>query len=84
MRVRYLEQSTTSASPTVCPHCEVPPPRASTLHAFCPGNSYRPFGFFYRAGGDHAQRHDLVMRGVGGITAAGEAVELHIARQFGL
>ena len=31
MRVRYFEQSTTSASPTVCPACEVPPPRASTL-----------------------------------------------------
>jgi hypothetical protein len=25
-----LESSITSAAPTVCPHCEVPPPRAST------------------------------------------------------
>ncbi len=24
---RYFEQSITSASPTVCPHCEVPAPR---------------------------------------------------------
>ena len=54
------------------------------LHALCPGNSYRPFGFFYRAGGDHAEGHDLVMGGVGGVAAAGKAVELHIARQFGL
>ena len=28
---RYFEQSTTSASLTVCPLCEVPPPRGSTL-----------------------------------------------------
>ena len=48
------------------------------------GNSYRPFGFFYRARGDHADRHDLVMGGVGGVTAAGEAVELHVPAQFGL
>ena len=31
MRVRYFEQSTTSDGPTVWPHCEVPPPRASTV-----------------------------------------------------
>ena len=31
MRVRYLEQSTTSEAPTVCPACDVPPPRASTV-----------------------------------------------------
>src|ERR1041384_7897214 len=31
IRVRYLEQSTTKDSPTVCPACDVPPPRASTL-----------------------------------------------------
>ena len=38
--------------------------------AFATGNAYRPFGFFYRARGDHADRHDLIMRGVGGVTAA--------------
>ena len=65
MRVRYFEQSTTSDSPTVCPACEVPPPRASTRDALGSGNTYRPFGFFYRARRDHADRHDLVMRGVG-------------------
>jgi len=52
--------------------------------AFATGYSYRPFGFFYRARRDHADRHDLVMRGVGGITAAAEAVESHIPAQFGL
>ena len=52
--------------------------------ALGPGNSYRSFGFFYRARGDDADRHDLVMRGVGRITAAGEAVELHLPAQFGL
>ena len=84
MRVRYFEQSTTSESPTVCPACEVPPPRASTRRAFATGNAYRPFSFFYRARGDHADRRDLVMRGIGGVTAAGKAVELDLAAQFGL
>ena len=52
--------------------------------AFGAGNADRPFGFFYRARGDHADRHDLVMRGVGRVAAAGEAVELHVPAQFGL
>ena len=30
-RVRYFEQSITSDALTVCPACEVPPPRASTV-----------------------------------------------------
>ena len=59
-------------------------PARQHAHAFRTGNPYRPFGFFYRARGDHADRHDLVMRGVGGITAAGEAVELHLPAQLGL
>ena len=50
MRLRYFEQSTTSDSPTACPACEVPPPRASTLHALFARNAYRPFGFFYVRG----------------------------------
>ena len=52
--------------------------------AFAAGNADRPFGFLDGARGDHADRHDLVMRGVGGIAAAGEAVELHLPAQFGL
>ncbi len=31
MRLRYLEQSITSEWLTVCPLCDVPPPRASTV-----------------------------------------------------
>ena len=31
----------------------------------------------------HAERHDLIMGGVGGIAAAGEAVEPHLARDLG-
>ena len=52
--------------------------------AFGTGNADRPLGFLDRARGDHADRHDLVMRGVGRVTAAGETVELHLAAQFGL
>ena len=84
MRVRYFEQSTTSESPTVWPACEVPPPRASTRDALGAGKLQRPLGFLDGSGRDHAHRHDLVMRGVGRITAAREAVEVHIPAQFGL
>ena len=52
--------------------------------AFGAGDAYRPFGFFYRARGDHADRHDLVVRGVGGIAAARKAVEMHVPAQLGL
>ena len=52
--------------------------------AFGAGKPNRPFGFLDGAGGDHADRHDLVMRGVGGVAAAAEAVELHLPAQFGL
>ena len=31
MRFRFFEQSTINESFTACPHCDVPPPRASTL-----------------------------------------------------
>ena len=47
--------------------------------AFRAANPYRPFGFLYRARRHYAEWHDLVVRGVGCITAAGEGVELHIA-----
>ena len=59
---------------------------AARQHAdpFRAGNAYRPFGFFYRARGNHADRRDLIMGGVGGVTAAAEAVEMHVPAQFGL
>ena len=42
------------------------------------------FGFFYRTGRNHAHRRDLVVGSVGGVAAAGKAVELHVPTQFGL
>src|SRR6185503_9447806 len=51
--------------------------------AFAAGNRYRPIGLFNRARGDHADRHNLVMGGVGGVSAAGEAIELNLTSQFG-
>ena len=55
-------------------------------HADALGASYGDgaFGLFDAARGDHADGHDLVVRGVGGVAAAAEAVELHFASQFGL
>ena len=66
------------------PACDVPPPRGQHGHAFRAGNRDRPLGFLDRARRDHAQRHDLVMGGVGRVAAAGEAVELHVPAQLGL
>ena len=53
-------------------------------NALLPGDPDRPLGLLDRSGGHHADRGDLVMRGVGRIAAAGIAVELDIPRQFGL
>jgi hypothetical protein len=41
-------------------------------------------GFFHRARGDHADRHDLVVRGVGGIAPARERIEVHLAQEMRL
>ena len=82
MRLRYFEQSTTSEWLTVCPACEVPPPRASTLTPSARAIAIARSASSIVRGVDHAERHDLVMRGVGGIAAAREAVELHVARQL--
>ena len=65
----------------VWPHCEVPPPRGVIAHAFFPRNLNRPIGFLYRTRRDHADRHDLVVRGVGGVAAAAESVEQDLAGQ---
>ena len=46
-------------------------------------NRDRPRRIVHRARRDHAERHNLIMRGVGGITPAGEAVETDIARHLG-
>src|SRR6185295_19245603 len=51
--------------------------------AFAPGNCYRPIGLFNRSRCDHPDRHALVVGGIGGVSAAGEPVELDLARQFG-
>jgi len=49
-------------------------------HAFGPANGERPLGVGCRSWSDRAERHDLVVRGVGGVAPARERVEAHIAR----
>jgi hypothetical protein len=49
-------------------------------NAFRTANRERAFGVGHCARGDHAERHGLIMRGVGGITAARKCVETDIAR----
>src|SRR4029078_11067210 len=51
--------------------------------AFAAGNRYRPIGLLNRARGDYANRHDLVVGGVGGVSAAGGRIELKPPRPFG-
>src|SRR5690606_10984369 len=48
------------------------------------GDFYRLFGFFYRTRNDNAERHHLIVRGIGRIAAAGETVECHFAAETGL
>ena len=44
----------------------------------------RALRFVDRARRHHAERHDLVVRGIGGVAAAREAVEMHLSRDLGL
>ena len=46
-------------------------------------NRNRPRRIVHGPRRHHSERHDLIMRGVGGVTPAGEAVEAHIARDLG-
>ena len=53
-------------------------------HAFLARERERVLGFFHRARRDHTDRHDLVVRGVGGIAPARERVEVHLAQEMRL
>src|SRR6185436_19134899 len=48
-------------------------------YTLIPGNRYRPIGTLYRARRHDAERHHLIVRGIGRIAAAREAVEHDIA-----
>ena len=53
-------------------------------HPFRAANPNGAFGFLYGARRHHAERHDLVVRGIGGIAPTGEGVETHLAHLRGL
>ena len=84
MRLRYFEQSITREWLTVWPLCDVPPPRAQHGHLLGPRDRDGALGLGDRARRHDAERHHLVMGGVGGVAAAGEAVEPDIAGELGL
>ena len=67
---------------TVCPACDEPPPRGSTVTPSSRASRDRALGLLHRLRRDDAERHDLVVRGVGGVAAAREAVEMHAAGHF--
>src|SRR5262249_1757535 len=48
-------------------------------HLLRAADFYRAFGFLYRARENDAERHDRIMRGVGGITPTGESAEIDLA-----
>ena len=74
----------TSEELTVCPACEVPPPRAQHADAFLARERQRMLGFLDGARRHHADRHHLVMRGVGCVAPARERIEHHIAGELRL
>ncbi len=47
-------------------------------HFFCSANSYRAFGFVYRARCHNAERRHLVVGRVSGIATTGEGIETHL------
>ena len=53
-------------------------------HAFLARERQRQFRLRHRARRHHADRHDLVVRGVGGVTPARERVELHVPLELRL
>src|SRR5947209_18758889 len=53
-------------------------------HALLARKRERVLRFFHRARRDDAERHDLVVRGIGGIAPARERVELHLAEEMRL
>ena len=85
IRLRCFEQSMMSEWLTVWPGLRRCRRRAAvTGTPSSRADRDRPLGLLDRARRHHAERHDLVVRGVGGVAAAGEAVELHLARSFAL
>ena len=69
---------------TVCPACDEPPPRGVTGTPSARQIPIARSASSIVRGDHHAERHDLVVRGVGGIAAAREAVEMHAAGDLGL
>ena len=62
----------------------MPPPRGGDAHPLLARQRERVLDLLGRARRHHADRHDLVVRGVGGVAPAGEGVELHLAEQLRL
>ncbi len=75
--------SMTSAAPVVWPHWLVPPPRGSTGTRRSRAMSMATAMSLHRLRHEHADRHDLVDRRVGGVAAARGGVEQHLALGLG-
>ena len=53
-------------------------------HALLARERERMLGLFHRARRDHADRHDLIVRRVGGVAPARERIEVHLAQEMRL
>ena len=75
--------SITSAAPMVWPHWLVPAPRASTGTFEVAGDLDGDGDVAVARRHEHADRHDLVDRGIGGVAAARRGIEQHLALGLG-
>ena len=84
MRLRYFEQSITREWLTVWPLCDVPAPARQHRYAVRPRQRDGALRLRHGSWRHHADRHYLVMRRVCGVPAPREAIEPHVAGDFGL
>ena len=78
-RSKYLLQSMTSARATVCPHCEVPPPRGNTGTPSSRAIAIAAAASSRLRGTTTPKRLDLVDRRIRRIAPAAERIEQHLA-----
>ncbi len=68
---------------TVCPACDVPPPRGNTLTPSSRAIALARSASAIVRGTTTAERHLLIVRGISRVAPAVEAVEQHIADPLG-
>ena len=78
-RLKYLDVSRITPDPIDCPACDVPPPRGDQGHIEAVADPDRRHDVRLGPRYDHAQRHDLVDAGIGGIQGTADAIKPDLA-----